>query len=80
VVNIISLAPDLLIRATFKIGYLKSRELVNKVLMHSMGIILFFTNYQQLLVYNIYGDIIMRVQLDLKGVTDIEFWDNKSSS
>jgi hypothetical protein len=36
-----------------------------------MGVMLLLTNYQQLLLYNIYGDIIMRVQLDFKGVTDI---------
>jgi hypothetical protein len=36
-----------------------------------MGILVLLTNFQQLLVYNIYGDSILRVKLDFKGVSDI---------
>ncbi len=45
-----------------------------------MGILVLLTNFQQLFVYNIYGDAILRVNLDFKGVTDIELWDNQASS
>lgn len=47
--------------------------------MHSINIICFLTNRSQLLVYNIYGDLIQRVRIGLD-IIDFVFWDNKSSS
>lgn len=46
-----------------------------------MGVIVILTNLNQLVIYNIYGDLIQRVRLAYNHIlSDLIFWDHTSSA
>lgn len=61
-VNTFSLVPELTMRGTFLLKHLKASETVTKIIIHSVGLLVILTNLKQLMVYNIYGDLIQRVR------------------
>jgi hypothetical protein len=45
-----------------------------------MGIIVLLTSFSQIIVCNIYGDLIQRVYVQEKEVVDMVLWDDETSS
>ncbi len=45
-----------------------------------MGILVMLTSFNQIIICNIYGDLIQRVYIQDKDIADIVLWDDEASS
>ena len=66
--------------SNFSLKRIKLQEKIRKCQIHELGLIVFLTNKDRVLVYNFYGDNLMNLAFIGDSIGDLTLWDRSSTS